>query len=121
MLTKKKLCALIPGQWVRIRVPDSETWPKPTEWTGPLAGKEVDICVIPWYAPRYDSANLFHWTYRVAYRTPGSAWPKYSKDGKRAFWFNGAMIDSGPGCPVDGSFPSLSVKLSSGTGGFCHT
>jgi hypothetical protein len=77
MLKKQPLRALSPRHWARVRVPDSETWQKPTEWTGPLAGKQVDICVIPWYAPRYDSQNLFHWTYRVAYRAPGSAWPNY--------------------------------------------
>jgi hypothetical protein len=43
-----------------------------------MAGKEVDVCVIPCYGPRYDSANMFHWSYRAAYRHPGgSAWSNY--------------------------------------------
>ena len=51
MLTQTKLRALSPGQWARVRVPDYECWQKRGEWTGPLAGKEVDVCVIPIYGP----------------------------------------------------------------------
>jgi hypothetical protein len=39
----------------------------------------------------------------------------------RRFSFNGGLIFQGPSCPADGSFPSLTVSLSSGTGWFCHT
>jgi hypothetical protein len=43
-----------------------------------MAGKEVDVCVIPCYGPRYDSEKYFHWSYRAAYRNPGgSAWSNY--------------------------------------------
>jgi hypothetical protein len=73
MLKKTKLRALSPGQWARVRVPDYECWRKRTEWTGPLADREVDVCTIPTYGPRYDSPTYFHWSYRAAYRTPGSA------------------------------------------------
>ena len=34
---------------------------------------------------------------------------------------NGGLIFQGPGLPADGSFPSLTVSLASGTGWFCHT
>jgi hypothetical protein len=46
MLTRTKLRALSPGQWARVRVPEYKCWQKPGEWTGPLVGKELDICVI---------------------------------------------------------------------------
>ena len=39
----------------------------------------------------------------------------------RKFFFNGGLIYQGPSCPADGSFPSLTVSLASGTGWFCHT
>jgi DNA-directed RNA polymerase subunit RPC12/RpoP len=39
----------------------------------------------------------------------------------RKFIFNGGLIFQGPSQPADGSFPSLTVSLSSGTGWFCHT
>jgi hypothetical protein len=39
----------------------------------------------------------------------------------RKFIYNGGLIYQGPSCPGDGSFPSLSVSLASGTGWFCHT
>jgi DNA-directed RNA polymerase subunit RPC12/RpoP len=39
----------------------------------------------------------------------------------RKFIFNGGLIFQGPSCPADGSFPSLTVSLASGTGWFCHT
>ena len=47
--------------------------------------------------------------------------PKFAANGQRSFWFNGGLISQGPGCPGDGSFPSLSVSLTPGTGWFCHT
>jgi hypothetical protein len=40
---------------------------------------------------------------------------------KRRLSMNGGLIYSGPGLPADGSFPSLTVNLSSGTGWSCHT
>jgi hypothetical protein len=40
---------------------------------------------------------------------------------ERKFWFNGGLIYQGPGAPADGSFPSLTVSLTPGTGWFCHT
>lgn len=36
-------------------------------------------------------------------------------DGEEHFWFNGGLIYHGPGSPGDGSFPTLSVDLSSDT------
>ena len=47
--------------------------------------------------------------------------PKFAANGQRSFWFNGGPIFQGPSCPGDGSFPSLSVSLTPGTGWFCHT
>jgi hypothetical protein len=58
MLTRTKLRALSPGQWARIRVPEYECRQKPGEWSGPLVGKEVDICVIPCSRPRYECSNF---------------------------------------------------------------
>jgi hypothetical protein len=46
--------------------------------------------------------------------------PEFASDGKRKFWFNGGLIYQGPNAPADGSFPSLTVSLSSGTGWYCH-
>jgi hypothetical protein len=40
---------------------------------------------------------------------------------KRQFGMNGGLIYQGPVSPADGSFPSLTVSLASGTGWFCHT
>lgn len=31
--------------------------------------------------------------------------------GEYEYWFNGGLIYSGPDCPADGSFPSLSVDV----------
>jgi hypothetical protein len=280
MLTRKNLRALSPGQWARVRVPDFEIWQKADRCLRTAPGDEVDICVMPRYAPRYESETMFYWMYQVAYRRPGgSLWPTYesprgawispwdfglidastnspnwdettsrehhqgkgkwlykpacddpelcpggdwsryecslcgnyvvpfsddegrlvcptcevtglvvandeqlarleqvrefarsmglserlerqldflhsyachdgepktqcvlgydfapysfsfahfvlpmhSKDGKRQLWFNGGLIFSGPGCPGDGSFPSLTVNLHDGVGWFCHT
>jgi hypothetical protein len=42
-------------------------------------------------------------------------------DHERRMSFNGGLIYSGPECPGDGSFPSLSVNLHSDTGWFIHT
>ena len=47
--------------------------------------------------------------------------PAYARSGERTFSYNGGMIYQGPSCPADGSFPSLTVSLASGTGWFCHT
>jgi hypothetical protein len=41
------------------------------------------------------------------------------RDGK--YLFNGGLIYQGPDCPADGSFPSLTVSLATGTGWFAHT
>jgi hypothetical protein len=101
MLTKRNLRALSPGQWARVRVPDFDIWQKPAEWSGPLAGKEVDVCVIPCYGPRYDSANMFHWSYRAAYRhQSGSAWSNYfdSEGNLLAPWTLG-LIDASSNSP----------------------
>ena len=43
--------------------------------------------------------------------------PKYAANGQRSFWFNGGLIYQGPDSPADGSFPSLTVSLASGTAG----
>ena len=40
---------------------------------------------------------------------------------ERKLRFIGGLIFQGPSCPADGSFPSLTVSLASGTGWFCHT
>jgi hypothetical protein len=42
-------------------------------------------------------------------------------EGQRRLSFHGGLIYQGPGLPADGSFPSLTVSLASGTGWFCHT
>jgi hypothetical protein len=34
-----------------------------------------------------------------------------NKTGEYNYWFNGGLIYSGPDCPADGSFPSLSVDV----------
>ena len=101
MLTKTKLRALSAGQWARVRVPDYDCWQKPGEWSGPLAGKEVDVCVIRCYGPRYDSEKYFHWHYRAAYRSPvGSMWSNYYAPGGSmlAPWEFG-MIDASLSSP----------------------
>jgi hypothetical protein len=101
MLKKTKLRALSPGQWARVRVPDYECWQKRCEWSGPLAGKEVDVCVIPCYGPRYDSANMFHWSYRAAYRHPGATgWSHYhDPDGSMLAPWSFGLIDASGSSP----------------------
>lgn len=42
-------------------------------------------------------------------------------DGEWEFWFNGGIIYQGPEQPADGSAPSFTVSLNSGTGWFVHT
>jgi len=89
MLTRTKLRALSPGQWARVRVPDYEIWQDPKNARGYCRtnpGDELDICVMPRYAPRYDSTTMFHWMYQVAYRSPGSAWPNY--ESPRGCWIS---------------------------------
>jgi hypothetical protein len=101
MIKKHNLRALSPGQWARIKVPDYACWQKTAEWTGPMAGKEVDACVIPWYGPRYDSTDRFHWAYRAAYRNPGgSGWSNYYEPGggMLAPWTLG-LIDASSNSP----------------------
>ena len=58
-------------------LPDYEVWHKVEEFDRVKPGDEVDICVMPRYAPRYDSKTTFQWMYQVAYRRPGSSWPTY--------------------------------------------
>jgi hypothetical protein len=101
MLKKTKLRALSPGQWARVRVPDYEIWQKSGEYHGPLVGKEVDICVIPYYGPRYDSQTYFHWSYRAAYRNPGSsAWSNYfDPEGNLLAPWNLGLIDASLSSP----------------------
>jgi len=45
----------------------------------------------------------------------------HSSTHKRERYFNGGLIFSGQGSPNDGSFPALTVSLSSHVGWFCHT
>jgi hypothetical protein len=101
MLTKLTLRALSPGQRARVRVPDYEVWQKPGEWTGPMAGKEADICVIAYYGPRYDSPTYFHWNYRVAYRAPGgSMWSNYyTPTGSEITPYDFGLIDASGSSP----------------------
>ena len=68
MLTKTKLRSLEPRPVGSSPRAGLRVLAEPGEWTGPLAGKEVDVCVIPCYGPRYDSEKYFHWNYRAAYR-----------------------------------------------------
>ena len=73
----------IAGPVGRVIVPDYECWKKTGgafyEHTKP--GDEVDICLVPWHCPRYDSPTCFHWVYRVAYRRPGSScYPTYQRN-----------------------------------------
>src|ERR1700677_2842848 len=81
MLTKQNLRALSIGQWARTVVPHFDAWTKESkdyEFGRPVQpGDEVDVCVVPRYGPRNDSdADSFEWSYRLAYRRPGSRWPK---------------------------------------------
>jgi hypothetical protein len=88
MLKRTNLRALSPGQWARVSVPDYECWKDAGDGchrTKP--GDEVDICIIPCYCPKYDSETQFHWTYRVAYRRPGSScYPTYQNNHRP--WFS---------------------------------
>ena len=80
MLTKTKLRALVPGKWVRTRVPDYECWREPG--TNIRPGDEVAMCVMPKYEPHYGCPAMFQWYYGVAYRRPGSDYfHKERKDG----------------------------------------
>ncbi len=79
----RNLRAVKPGQWVRTRIPDYECWRKPGEWTGPMAGKVVEVCIIPTYRPRITCSNYFEWDYMAAYR--------HHRDG----WLNFYMPDGG--------------------------
>jgi hypothetical protein len=72
MLTKKKLRALQPGQWARVRVPDYECWRKPYSRLQP--GEEVNVCVIPSYQPMIGYPASWKWSYRVAYRLLTGDW-----------------------------------------------
>jgi hypothetical protein len=109
MLTKMKLRALSPGQWARIVVPEYDQWKERAEWSGPLAGKEVDICVIPCYGPRYEDKEHFHGNYRCAYRCPvgngGATWPHYyDPKGSMLSTYDFGLIDasmSGPNWDKD--------------------
>jgi hypothetical protein len=47
--------------------------------------------------------------------------PDSTGDGKRQLYLNGGLIYQGPDSPANGSFPSLTVSLTPGTGWFCHT
>jgi hypothetical protein len=103
MLKKTKLRALSPGQWARVRVPDYEIWKDPKNARGfcrTNPGDEVDICVMPRYAPKCDSRTMFHWMYQVAYRGPGSSWPNY--ESPRRCWISPwdfGLIDASTNSP----------------------
>jgi hypothetical protein len=102
MLTKRKLRALSPGQWARVRVPDHEIWqkPNPDAYCRIKPGDEVDLCIMPRYAPRYESQTMFHWMYQVAYRRPGSSWPTY--ESPRGCWISPwdfGLIDASSNSP----------------------
>lgn len=43
------------------------------------------------------------------------------KDERGRPYMNGGLIYQGPGSPVDGSFPSLTVSLDNSVGWFIHT
>jgi hypothetical protein len=47
--------------------------------------------------------------------------PDSTGDGKRQLYLNGGLIYRGPESPANGSFPSLTVSVASGTGWFCHS
>ena len=68
MLTKHKLRAMKPGQWVSTTVPDYEDWREDHRIS---PGDEVDICVCPRYEPRWNYPQWFEWYYSVAWRRPG--------------------------------------------------
>ena len=69
----RNLRALRPGQWARTTVPDYECWRETGDWREIKPGDEVDICVMPIYAPQYDN-DRFEWRYRVAFRRPEASW-----------------------------------------------
>ena len=74
-----------PGQWARVHIPDTELSRNSKRWNAKPGG-EVNICVIPSFRPRYDSANCFHWTYQIAYRKDGSAYPTY--ESPKGLWMS---------------------------------
>ena len=41
---------------------------------------------------------------------------KKQSDGEYKYWFNGGLIYSGPGQPLDGSFPALTVSIDPNNG-----
>jgi hypothetical protein len=96
MLKKvRNLRALRPRQWARVRVPDRAPWNEPGEWTGKLAGREVDVCLTPILDPRDGYPAYFEWRYRIAYRHPGSKSSGYHRpDGG---WITPYDLDMDPG------------------------
>jgi hypothetical protein len=81
MLTKTKYRILIPGRWARVRIPDFDCWKDAEDrFSGRRVkpGDEVDICIIPTYSPLWDSDVRFEWSYRVAFRFPGSTHANYT-------------------------------------------
>jgi hypothetical protein len=103
MLTRTKPRALSRGQWARVRVPDYEIWRDAKNARGfcrTSPGDEVDICIMPRYAPRYESKTMFHWMCQVAYRGPGSSWPNY--ESPRGCWISPwdfGLIDASTNSP----------------------
>jgi hypothetical protein len=86
MLKKLNLRALKPGQWARLHIPDLEVWRKGEGLCKMRPGDEVEVCVMPRYRPTPDTKSHFEWDYQVAYRTPGSTWPRFQVDD--APWVN---------------------------------
>jgi hypothetical protein len=84
MLKKLKLRALSPGQWARTIVPDYECWKEPDSRIRP--GEEVDVCLIPYYEPRYTNSNWLGWFYDNAYRRPGSMY--FYRERKDVCWLS---------------------------------
>jgi hypothetical protein len=91
MLKKvRNLRALRPGQWARVVVPDYECWRQDGDWREVGPGGTVDACVLPTYAPAYDSKHAFEWKYRAAFRRVGLTSVNYCRpDGG---WINASDL-----------------------------
>ncbi len=98
-----KLAVADISSWARVRVPDYEIRRDAKNARGfcrTSPDDDVDICIMPRYAPRYESKTMFHWMYQVAYRGPGSSWPNY--ESPRGCWISPwdfGLIDASTNSP----------------------
>ena len=101
MLTRTKLCALSPGQWARVRVPDYECWQKAEGYWRTKPGDEVDICVMPQVrAPVRQPDSVPLDVPGCLSQPPGSSWPNY--ESPRGCWISPwdfGLIDASTNSP----------------------